>query len=356
MNRPLLKNATLTSASLSAPARAFLARHGMDRFALEKFEADASPRQYFRVKGEGLLLMEERHDPVGFAAYLRLSHHLNVLGLSAPKVFGADPSNGLALVEDFGDGTYAACLGRGYDETALYTLAVEALLHLHHDARGKEVDQPGYGLSVQLDELKTFSDWFVPAAAPGIDKDQFSQRLLSLWHDALAPVVKRFDTLVLRDFHVDNLMFLDRRSGIARCGLLDFQDGVLGPCEYDLVSLLQDARRDLSNGLEQRLLSFYVANAPGHLGSPDDIRHRYALLGAQRHARILGVFVRLYLRDAKPRYLTFVPRVLKQFRTALADAGLVDIATLLDAELPDWATTALYLDQKSPITQGMSDD
>ncbi len=356
MKRILPRSAALTTASLSAPAKAFLARHGMDRLSLEKFEADASSRRYFRVMGEGLLLMEERHDPVGFAAYLRLSHHLNVLGLSAPKVFGADPLNGLALVEDFGDGTYAACLGRGHDETALYTLAVEALLHLHDDARGKEVNQPGYDISVQLDELRIFLDWFVPAVAPGIDKDQFGQRFLSLWHDALAPVVKRFDTLVLRDFHVDNLMFLDRRSGIARCGFLDFQDGVLGPCEYDLVSLLQDARRDLADGLEQQLLSFYVANAPGHLGPPDDIRHRYALLGAQRHARILGVFVRLYLRDAKPRYLTFVPRVLKQLKTALADAGLVDITALLDTELPDWATRTLDFYQKPPIIQGMPDD
>ena len=135
---------------------------------------------------------------------------------------------------------------------------------------------------------------------------------------------------------MDNLMVLDVRTGIRRCGLLDFQDAVRGPSEYDLVSLLQDARRDLSAGLEARMLARYVARAPGHLGAPDDIARRYALLGAQRHARILGVFVRLCLRDGKPGYLRWIPRVLRQFGTAMADAGLQDVAGLLDRALPDW--------------------
>lgn len=343
MTRTLPKDAILTAAHLSPPIRAFLARHGFERTALEAFVADASPRRYFRVVGEGLLLMEERQDPRGFAAYLRLSHHLNVLDLSAPRVFGADPSHGLALVEDFGDATYGACLGRGKDEADLYRLAVEALLHLHHDPKGKEVAQPDYDLQTLLDELSIFSNWFVPAVAPGTDSDGFNARFLSLWRDALQPVSGCFETLVLRDFHIDNLMLLEDRNGVARCGLLDFQDGVLGPCEYDLVSLLQDARRDLSEGLEDTLLDYYTQNAPDRLGGADAIRQRYALLGAQRHARILGVFVRLCQRDNKPRYLNFIPRVLRQFQTALRDAGLTDISAFLDTQFPGWADKALTL-------------
>ena len=354
MNRSRPAQALVTAAQLPAPARAFLARHGLDRFGLELFEADASPRRYYRVQGEGMLLMIERHDPQGFAAYLRLSHHLNNLGLSAPRVFGADPAHGVALVEDFGDGTYAACLDSGHDETELYTLAVEALLHLHHDPRGNDVDQPRYDLAVHLTELKIFADWFAPAINPAIDRADFAETFLGLWRTALAPVATRFDTLVLRDFHVDNLMLLPDRSGVSRCGLLDFQDGILGPCEYDLVSLLQDARRDPGPGLESRLLDHYLANAPVHLGAAEEIYHRYALLGAQRHARILGVFVRLYQRDAKPRYLKFIPRVVKQFQAALADAGLSEISSFLESELPGWADAALDLGRDLPILQGVS--
>lgn len=325
---------------LPAPLRQFLERHGLQESTLRCFEADASPRRYFRLEGKGQLLMEDRQDPQGFAAFLRLSQHLNALGLSAPRVFAAEPSHGLALIEDFGDATYGACLKHGEDERALYRLAVDALLHLHQDTKGNRVAQPDYSLKIYLDELAIFSDWFVPAVAPEVDIARFNTAFLAQWREALQPVASRFETLVLRDFHIDNLMLLEGRSGVARCGLLDFQDGILGPCEYDLVSLLQDARRDLSEGLESDLLDYYVQNAPEHLGSGDAIRQRYALLGAQRHARILGVFVRLYLRDNKPRYLQFIPRVLRQFQTALRDAGLTDITALLDAELPGWTKAA----------------
>lgn len=344
MTRVAPHNADVSAAHLAPAARAFLARHSMDRSALQVLEADASARRYYRLAGEGMLLMEDRLDPQGFASYLRLSHHLNTLGLSAPRVFGADPAHGLALVEDFGDSTYGACLAGGGNEAELYRLAVDALLHLHQDPRGGHVGQPEYGLDTYLTELTIFSDWFATAVAPDLDVTAFNARFLALWRKALGPVSARFDTLVLRDFHIDNLMLLAGRDGVARCGLLDFQDGVLGPCEYDLVSLLQDARRDLSEDMEQDLLAHYAHNAPVRQGGPEAIRQRYFLLGAQRHARILGVFVRLFQRDHKPRYLRFIPRVAGQLQAALEDARLTEIADFLDTELPGWRAQALALE------------
>jgi len=340
--------------SLDPPAATFLARHGCAGEPLVPLTADASTRRYMRLPGCGLLLMEDREDPVGFAAYLRLSRHLRALGLSAPRVHGADPAHGLALVEDFGGSTYAACLAAGQDERQLYELAVDALLHLHHHERSGSVSQPVFDLATQLDELAVFSDWFAPAVAPdGYDAEAFARPFRALWAEALRPVAHRPDTLVLRDFHVDNLMWLDGRSGVARCGLLDFQDGVLGPCEYDLVSLLQDARRDLAPGLEAHLLDRYIAGAPVRIGGAEDIPHRYALLGAQRHARIAGVFVRLSRRDGKPRYLAFLPRVLRQLDTALADAGLDEIRAVLSDALPGWRQrgSALCTDDDFPKGQ-----
>ncbi|MEB8388408.1 phosphotransferase [Rhodobacteraceae bacterium KMM 6894] len=333
---------TGSTVHLSPNATAFLSYHGQADARLTAFASDASPRRYYRLEGQGVLLMEDPSDPVGFAAYLRLSAHLNGLGLSAPRILAVDPQ-GLALIEDFGDATYANCLADGHDEAALYELAVDALLHLHNDPRGGDIDQPRYDLARILDELHIFAEWFAPAVAPGHDVDAFAREWRAAWEVALAPVGAQFDTLVMRDFHVDNLMLLDGREGVARCGLLDFQDGVIGPCEYDLMSLLQDARRDLTPGLEASLLPRYLAGAPSRLGRADDIRHRYHLLAAQRHARILGVFVRLCQRDGKPRYLKWLPRVMRQFQSALDDADLGGISTLLETHLPGWQAAAATL-------------
>lgn len=327
---------TATTGNLDERLRQFLAAQGRAHCEVQPLVADASARRYYRLEGAGLLLMDDGGDPEGFSAYGMLSRHLNALGLSAPRVVQADPEAGLALVEDFGEATYARCLSDGEDEAALYRLAVEALLHLHHAPKGNAVPRPAFDLGVYLDELTLFTDWFAPAIRPDLETDEFRNGFLDLWRQALVPVVGRAETLVLRDFHVDNLMLLSAREGVARCGLLDFQDGVPGPCEYDLVSLLQDARRDLSGGLEERMLVHYIDNAPVHLGAEQDIRRRYHLLGAQRHARILGVFLRLCRRDGKPRYLQFLPRVVTQFEAALDVAELTPIRAYLDAKLPGW--------------------
>lgn len=344
----------MTAPTPISPADGFLSANGFDDAVLTPLVADASPRRYFRLEGCGLLLMEDRTDLAGCAAYLHLSAHLNARGLSAPRVLASDVALGLALVEDFGDATYTRCLSEGQNETQLYQLAVDALLHLHQDPAGPEVARPHYDLEILLAELDIFTDWFVPAVAPSTNSVKFCAAWRALWREALAPVAHRSDTFVLRDFHVDNLMLLPDRAGVAQCGLLDFQDGLIGPSEYDLVSLLQDARRDLTPGLEELLLERYIARAPDHLGPGRDIRHRYALLGAQRHARILGVFVRLCQRNGKRRHLSYLSRVLNQFITAMATANLHDIKNLLDRSLPGWTDQAVRL-PTSLHSKGASD-
>ena len=348
-----MTSAAPSAVTLAPPIAAFLARHGLANARLEPLAGDASARRYFRLPEKGLLLMEDREDLVGFSAYVRLSRHLLSLGLSAPRVHGADPSNGLGLVEDFGAGTYSKCLAEGASEAELYRLAVDALLHLHHDRSGAQVACPEFDMATYLAELDTFSQWFAPAVNSSLDQTRFAQTFRALWADALAPLKDVTETLVLRDFHVDNLMYLPERNGVARCGLLDFQDGVLGPCEYDLVSLLQDARRDLAPGLEEDLLARYIDKAPARLRGEAQIRQRYALLGAQRHARIAGVFVRLSRRDGKAQYLGFLSRVLRQLETALTDAGLDDIKGFLTAELPGWAAKGTALAEPTYKNEGM---
>ncbi len=323
--------------------QSFLARHGHGQAVLTPLPGDASARRYLRIMGAELLLMEDRHDPTGFAAFVRLARHLSDLGLSAPKVLAKDADKGLALIEDFGTATYGTLLDQGADEGALYELAIDALLHLHAAPEAVQVLVPRYEVATLLDEVSIFSQWFMPALRPDLPVAGFDAPWRALWHEALAPLEAAQDALVLRDFHIDNLMLLPERQGVARCGLLDFQDAVLGPPEYDLLSLLQDARRDLAPGLEARMLDRYLAAAPAGMGPDAGILHRYHLLGAQRHTRIAGLFPRLNKRDGKPGYLRFMPRVLGQMQTALRDAGLTGISSYLDDTLPGWRSAGARL-------------
>lgn len=327
---------TTTAPPPAPPIVTFLARHGHSDTSLTPLPSDASPRTYIRLNGADQLLMEDRTDPVGFAAFIRLARHLGSLGLSAPRVLGADPVVGLALIEDFGTATYGALLRDGHDETALYALAIDALVHLHSATHATNVTVPAYDLSVLLEEVSRFSHWFVPEFAPQVDIARFDATFSDLWRSALAPLTAAPKALVLRDFHIDNLMLLKDRAGVEACGLLDFQDAVTGPAEYDLMSLLQDARRDLAMGLEQAMLDRYLAAVPAHCGTANQILRRYHLSAAQRHTRLAGQFLRLNKRDGKPGYLKFMPRVMRQMQTALCDAELTDIADFIDTALPGW--------------------
>jgi aminoglycoside/choline kinase family phosphotransferase len=328
------------------PVAAFLARHGQASARFTPLPGDASARRYSRLQGERMLLMEDRKDLASFTAFVQMARHLRSLKLSAPRIHGTDPVVGLALIEDFGTGTYRVQLSEGREERDLYALAIDALLHLHHHPDATRVKVPAFDLATFLDEISLFSQWFTPAICPDIDIAAFDRRFRQLWTQALAPLEAWQKTLVLRDFHIDNLMELPGRRGVLRCGLLDFQDAVLGPAEYDLVSLLQDARRDLAAGLEMQMLARYIASAPAHAGSAEDITQRYHLMGAQRHTRIAGVFLRLNQRDSKPGYLQFLPRVLQQMQAALSAANLHEITDFIDISLPEWQRTGAALADK----------
>lgn len=325
-----------TSPDMPDDVQQLLAQAGYGGYSVQALPADASPRNYARVIGAGKLVMQDRSDPVGFAAFLRLSRHLCALGLSAPQVLAADTDKGLALIEDFGTDTYGALLAGGHDERALYALAVDALLHLHSQPQACAVQAPAYDMDIMLDEVSRLSHWLVPELNPNLDIAAFDRTFRALWQRALAPLEHAPPALVLRDFHIDNLMLLSNRAGVQGCGLLDFQDAVIGAGIYDLASLLQDARRDLAPGLEQAMLDRYLAALPPNMGAPNDVMQHYHVLAAQRHTRLMGQFIRLMRRDHKPGYLAFMPRVAAQMQSAVRAAGLHDIEQFLDDTLPLW--------------------
>jgi aminoglycoside/choline kinase family phosphotransferase len=230
-------------------------------------------------------------------------------------VLAADLDAGLLLLEDFGDAVFARLLDEGAASGPLYELAIDALIALHRRFASPE-GLRRYDLGLFLDQLGLYPEMF------GGDREAF----LEAWRRPLEAALAGPSSLLLRDYHAGNLMLLSGREGVARCGLLDFQDAGVGPCAYDLVSLVEDARRDLADGLKVRCLARYRAALPLDEAA-------LATLGAMRHVRVLAVFERL-ARVGKPAYLAHVPRVRRLLDSHLARPELAAVRRWLERSPP----------------------
>ncbi|HEY4471110.1 MAG TPA: phosphotransferase [Stellaceae bacterium] len=314
---------------------AFLAGCGWEGVRPVPLAGDASFRRYYRLGGNGrrAVLMDAPPPQEDVVSYIAVAKLLRRLGFSAPEIFAEDRTRGFLLIEDFGDDTYTRLLDRGADEPALYTLAVDTLveLQLAVETRGTP-DLPAYDAGRLLAEAALLVDWYAPAAFGEPLSKPRREEYLDLWRTLLPQAALPGDTLVLRDYHVDNLMLLPDRSGVRGCGLLDFQDAVCGPPSYDLVSLLEDARRDVPADLRRRMTERYLAAFPA-LDRAAFLRSA-AILAAQRNCKILGIFTRLWKRDGKPRYLVHIPRLWRLLEQDLTHPALAPIARWLDRHLP----------------------
>lgn len=331
---PVLPIQAAAGEERAAQRAAFLARHGHAATPLLALPADASARRYFRLDGASLLLMDSPSASEPLGPYLRVADLLRLRGLSAPRVLAADEAAGLALIEDFGHATYTRLLAAGQAEQPLYELAVDCLVQLHQAPASPDASLPGYDARQLAQEYALFIDWYAPLLVGQARAAALREDYLQLFGGLCAAVAERREALVLRDFHVDNLMLLDGREGIAACGLLDFQDALQGAAAYDLMSLLEDARRDLPAALRVALLRRYLAQRP----QLDAARFMadYAVLAAQRHAKVLGIFVRLAQRDGKLGYLEHLPRTLGLLRQALDHPALQPLRDFLDKQLAPW--------------------
>lgn len=275
---------------------------------LHLLRADASFRRYFRAQRDGVSVVVMDAPPAHEATwpFVRIARQLEALGLRPPRVLDHDPEAGFVLLEDLGDRTFTQALAEGVDEWPLYQRALDTLATLHQrwPEQGRADDLPPYDRERLLAETALYADWYWPRlhgqTMPGPMRTDFD----AAWHRALDTLPPLPDTLVLRDFHVDNLML---PSGDAEaCALLDFQDAVIGSPAYDVVSLLEDARRDVSADTVVRGLEHYLSMVDMPRAS---FMAHYHVLGVQRTVKILGIFVRLAERDGKPRYLEHLPRL-----------------------------------------------
>ena len=315
-------------ADRAAAIDAFLAAHGWAEARRAPLAGDASFRRYERLSrdGETAVLMDAPPPQEDIRPFAQVDRLLLALGLSAPRPIALDEAAGLLLLEDFGDRTFTRVLAEGGEEAPLYRLAVDVLIALQDSFGTVGPDAaalPAYDDARLLEEAALFVDWYLPAVTgrptSAADRADYLERFRALFPIARAVP----QSLVLRDYHVDNLMVLERRDGVAACGLLDFQDAVIGPISYDLVSLLEDARRDVDPVVAAEAMARYVAARPGLDRAAFEAS--YAVLGAQRSAKIIGIFTRLWRRDGKPGYLPHIARVWRWLEGDLRHSALADL-------------------------------
>lgn len=308
---------------------AFVETAGWGEAEVAPLPGDASFRRYFRLtrgEGDSAMLMHAPPPHEDPAPFLHVAHWLNDNGMRGPAILAENASAGWVLTEDFGNDRMRDWLDlHPGEERAAYEAAVDALAALHRLPPGPFAP---YDMAVYAREAALLTEWYCPAHGLDVDVDGHA----AAWEQVLAPVIARQNpgVTVLRDYHAENIMLLGGRPGAPQ-GLIDFQDALVGHPAYDLVSLLQDARRHVSEELEAAMLRHYAA-ASG--GTDHDFLADYATLGAQRNAKIVGIFTRLNARDGKPRYLAMIPRVWAALERDLAHPALAPVAAWFDANIP----------------------
>jgi N-acetylmuramate 1-kinase len=327
-----------------------------------RMPGDASTRSYARlVREDGVVILMNTprrpdgpaiHDGKSYSAavhlaedarpFVAIANGLRERGFSAPAILHADLDSGFLITEDFGSAGFVEGTPP-IPITDRYQAATDLLAALHREALpeslpltpGITYDIPVFDIDALLVEVGLMPQWYLPDL--GVEPtDTVRAEFAAMWRDLLATIATAPRTWVLRDFHSPNLIWLDARTDIAKVGIIDFQDAVLGPAAYDLVSLLQDARIDIAEPLELALLMRYI-KARRETDPAFDaagFAELYAVLSAQRNTRLLGTFARLNRRDGKPQYLRHQPRIWTYLHRSLAHPALAAVRQWYAANVP----------------------
>ncbi len=306
-----MREGFLQSAGWGAAARAHLA-------------GDASHRSYERLTApdgtRAVLMIAPPEKGEDVAPFVAIAEHLAHLGLSAPRVLAEDRARGYLLLEDLGDDLFARILeDRPGIEPEIYDAAVDTLITLQKTR--PPANAPEYGVSLMLDRARLALTWY--AGRPDTAHPPAFSTMLA---DRLEPLTAAFTALSLRDYHAENLIWLPDRGGVARVGLLDFQDAAICHPTYDLISLIEDARRDVAPDMGTGLIDRFATG----IGMNQGLAHATArVVGLQRNLRILGVFARLCLRDGKAHYVDLIPRVWGHLERGAEATGLATLLQML---------------------------
>jgi aminoglycoside/choline kinase family phosphotransferase len=311
--------------------RDFVAVAGWGGAQATPLAGDASARRYIRLRREdgarAVLMVAPPAPDDSTARFVAVAEALATRGIRTPAIMAARPAEGLALLEDLGDAVFARVIDADPRmEPVLYDAAVDLLSALHRQPA--PIGLPTLDAATLATMTAPAADWY---AGGGMPQPALARSLSGALLPLLSSLSDRPPVLAHRDYHAENLIWLPDATGLHRVGVLDFQDAFAGPAAYDLVSLLEDARRDLAPGLRERLEARFAAATDT---DPDALDRALAILGAQRNLRILGVFVRLARAHGKPRYLSLLPRVWRHLMRDLAHPDLDALRRIVTDSLP----------------------
>lgn len=283
-----------------------------DKYKKIKLRQDCSTRWYERVYHDnGSYIIMHDDDQVNIAKFIKVAEYINSLGLSAPIAYEVDLDNGLVLLEDFGDESFNSILYKSNKdrkflltkERELYELAIQVLLKIQPQTNNNQFSV--HTTSILLQELEVFINWYVKAFKKvEINKDE-EDAFYSIMNKILGHINEETKVITLRDYHVDNLMFLPRKEGLKQVGILDFQDAVFSSPSYDLVSIIEDARRSLEPEIAKDIKEYFIKNS---IFNAELLYLEYDILSLQRNLRILGVFARISYKNGRKEYERFIPR------------------------------------------------
>lgn len=291
-------------------AHAFLIKNKIKNYQIKKVAGDASFRSYYRIflDDKTYILMFAPPQFEDVKPFIKIAELLFSYNFYVPKIFARDYEFGFLLLEDFGDDTYSRILLRNQNqELEIYQKASDCLLELQKISPPQNICQ--YNNAALFREVMLFVDWYLLWQKKSMNQQEKSQFKLA-WFRLFDLLSKENQVLVLRDFHADNLMILSNKE----VGLLDFQDALIGSPAYDLVSLLEDARRDVNAEIRHKVFENFLQKFSGN---KEQFKIDYQILSLQRNIKIIGIFARLSMRDSKHAYLNFIPRVLEFIRLRL---------------------------------------
>ena len=322
-----------------AVTMSFLARHGYAEARREPLAQDASFRHYLRLTdGPRSAVLMDAPEPEEVRAFLRVAAHLSGLGLSVPAIIAADPDNGLVLEEDLGDvALFPPPREAGREGAWTYVVetrldaVIDVVVAMHRAA--PPIGLPAWdGAAMGQAALGTLLGWWWPAAFGSAPSEDVRADFAAALGAILQPLAAGPRSFVHRDLFADNLVWLPHRTEIRRVGILDFQSGAIGHPAYDVVSLLQDARRDISRELAQRAIARYLSRRPDL--DPTAFEAAFAACAAQRHLRVACQWVRLARRDHRPHYLAHGPRTWGLLEAALRHPVAAPLSAVFDRWIP----------------------
>ncbi len=345
MSKPPLRLVRDSMTQHDEDIAAFLEKAGWGGAQRGRLAGDASFRHYDWVEKDGkrAVLMDAPPEKEPLAPFMKVAEYLLKRGFSAPQMLAADSGHGFLLLEDLGQDLFSRHL-KEYPqrEGSLYFAAADVLVELHQSSE-HSIDLPEYSMEKLLEEASLFTDWYLPAMLGEAKAASLREEYMALWREVLTALPWLPPVVVLRDYHADNLIWLPKREGVANVGLLDFQDALLGSPAYDLVSLLEDARRDVPPEIMQITFNRYVQKMQWDKA---DFTVCYTVLGAQRNAKIIGIFTRLAKRDGKHNYLNMIPRVWAHLQQDLKHPAMKPLKEWMDKTLPEKQRTVPVIDAK----------